>query len=93
MKIEKNQWQKQKLEGFGKDSRAAWKNIRNWLGWSKAGPPTKLLDKGVLCSKPKSLVRIMNEFFINKIKALNSGIYWKSYKSSAEYHEKQRMYF
>ena len=74
LKIEKKQWHEKKLDGFGKDSRTAWKNVRNWLGWSNGGAPTKLMDKGVLCSKPKILVRIMNEFFINKIKLLREKI-------------------
>ena len=74
LKIEKKQWQRNKLEGFGKDSRTAWKNLKNWLGWSAAGPPTKLLDRGILYSKPKILAKIINEFFINKVKLLRSKI-------------------
>ena len=74
MKSEKKEWQKQKLEGFGKDSQTAWKNLKNWMGWSASSSPTKLMDKGILVSKPRILAKIMNEFFINKVKLLRSKI-------------------
>ena len=74
LKTEKKQWQQSKLEQFGNDSGSVWKNIKSWLGWSKGGPPTKLMDNGNLCSKPKELVKIMNEYFVNKVKLLREKL-------------------
>ena len=70
LRSEKKQWQQSKLSEFGNDSSSVWKNIKNWLGWSKGGPPTRLMENGNLCSKPKDLARIMNEFFTSKVKNL-----------------------
>ena len=74
MRSEKRQWQQDKLQSFGNDSSSIWKNIKNWLGWSKGGPPTKLMENGNLQSKPKVLARIMNEFFISKVKGLREKL-------------------
>ena len=70
LKSEKKQWQEKKLNEFGNDSSTVWKNIKNWLGWGKGGPPTKLKENGNLCSKPKDIARILNELFITKVKNL-----------------------
>ena len=74
LKLEKIQWQRQKLQCFTKDSKSAWKNVKNWLGWVRTGPPTKLLKNGILSFKPKSLANIMNEFFIEKVAILRDKI-------------------
>ena len=74
LRNEKRKWQQKKLEDLGNDSSSVWKNVKNWLGWTKGGPPTKLIENGNLCSKPKDLARIMNEFFISKVKKLESEL-------------------
>ena len=74
LKNERRKWQQKKLEDLGNDSSSVWKNVKNWLGWTKGGPPTKLIENGNLCSKPKDLARIMNEFFISKVKKLESEL-------------------
>ena len=63
-----------KLTDFGKDTSAIWKNIKNWLGWTSGGPPTKLLSNGKMFSKPSDLANIMNSFFINKVKNLRENL-------------------
>ena len=57
---EKKLWQEKKIQSFGRDSSSIWKNIKNWLGWSSGGPPTKLLIQGEIFTKPKDLAKIMN---------------------------------
>ena len=74
LKSEKKQWQEDKLNDFGTDTSTVWKNVKNWLGWSKGGPPTKLMENGNLCSKPRDLARIMNEFFICKVNDLRQKL-------------------
>ena len=67
VKSEKRIWQESKISHFGTDSRSIWKNLRKWLGWSKGGPPTKLVEGGTVYTKPSDLARIMNTFFITKV--------------------------
>ena len=74
LKAEKRTWQENKISSYGSDSSSVWKNIKNWLGWSKGGPPSKLLDNGTIFTKPSDLARIMNLFFINKVKNLRQNL-------------------
>ena len=55
MKKEKEIWQKNKMNEYANDSSSIWKNVKNWLGWSSGGPPTKLSQNGTFYSKPKDL--------------------------------------
>ena len=71
---EKKKWRENKLSEFGNDTSAIWKNVKNWLGWSSGGPPTKLMNNGNIFSKPKDLAKIMNNFFINKVKLLRRNL-------------------
>ena len=62
LRTEKKQWQENKLLEFGKNTSAIWKNVKNCLGWSSGGPPTKLMCDGNIFSKPRDLAKIMNNF-------------------------------
>lgn len=62
LKGAKTKWQKAKISEYSTDSRSTWNHIRSWLGWSSGGPPTKLLDNGVLHAKPSKLSKITNFF-------------------------------
>ena len=73
-KKEKELWHKRKLDGISSDPGAVWKSVKSWLGWSKGGPPTRLIENGVLVSKPSKLARLMNEFFVNKVQNLRSQL-------------------
>ena len=74
LKVEKKSWQQNKLENFGNDSSTIWKNLKLWLGWSKGGPPTKLIQNGNIVTKPSSLAKIMNEYFVSKVKQLRENL-------------------
>ena len=67
LKTEKSEWRIHKLKTMGKDSGLVWSNLKDWFGWQKQGPPTKLLSNGNIYTKPKDLTKIMNEHFIAKI--------------------------
>ena len=73
-KQEKKNWQEKKLESFGNDTGSVWKNIKSWLGWSSGGSPTRLVHNGSVFTKPKDLSRIMNEYFVNKVKILRDNL-------------------
>ena len=51
-----------------------WKNIKSFLGWTTEGPPSKLTQDGKLYTKPADLAKIMNKFFIEKVKKLRKNI-------------------
>ena len=74
LRVEKSQWRQKKLVQFGGDSSTIWKNVKHWLGWTTGGPPTQLISEGSSFSKPKDLVKIMNDFFINKVKLLRQNL-------------------
>ena len=74
LRVEKSEWQQNKLEQLGSDSSAIWKNAKLWLGWSSGGPPNKLMSEGNIYSKPRDLAHIMNNFFVNKVKQLRQNL-------------------
>ena len=74
LKTEKIAWQRDKIDEFGCDTSSVWKNVKTWLGWTKGGPPTKLLEDGVVYNKPSDIARIMNSFFINKVRTLRQNL-------------------
>ena len=70
LKVEKRVWQEQKIKSFGADSSSVWKNLKGWLGWTSGGAPTKLVENGEMFSKPADLAKIMNQYFVRKVKTL-----------------------
>ena len=74
LKSEKKKWQENKISAFGSDTSSIWKNIKSWLGWSSGGPPSRLIEDGVIYTKPSDLASIMNSFFINKVRNLRSNL-------------------
>ena len=71
---EKKVWQENKIKSLGNDSSSVWKNVKNWLGWTTGGAPTRLLVNGKLISKPKEVATTMNEFFIKKVEDIRKEI-------------------
>ena len=37
-------------------------------------PPTKLMEEGLLYTKPKDMARVMNNYFVNKVKNLRDNL-------------------
>ena len=73
-KEEKKNWIEVKFNAFSNNIITVWKNVKNWLGWSSGGSPTKLVKDGRLFTKPSDLSRIMNEFFVNKVRNLRNNL-------------------
>ena len=71
---DKKNWQEMKLDPRENNSTDIWSTVRGWLGWGTAGTPSQLFWEGKLVSCPRGLSTAMNNFFINKIKQLRSGI-------------------
>ena len=74
LKNEKKSWQEKKISGLGSDTSSIWKNLKNWLGWTSGGPPSKIIEEGNIYTKPSDLARIMNSFFINKVRNLRQNL-------------------
>ena len=70
LKKEKEIWQKEKMDEYANDSSSTWRNI----GWTSGEQPSKLSVNGIVYQKPADLARIMNEFFINKVRNLRSNL-------------------
>ena len=73
-KVEKQNYQRRKMDECVQDSSTTWKNAKSFLGWNSGGPPTKLVQNGKLFTKRNELCKVMNEFFINKVKGLRNSI-------------------
>ena len=71
---QKKLWQEKKIQSFGNDTGSVWKNVKTWLGWSSGGSPTRLVDNGSVYNKPKDLCRIMNNYFVNKVRILRENL-------------------
>ena len=63
---EKKNWRHSKLKSLGSQSGNVWKSVKNWFGWTKGGPPTKLFANGTILTKPSDIAKTMNEHFIKK---------------------------
>ena len=56
------------------NSKTLFRITREKLGWNSGGPPTVLIDKGNLLTKPREIAESLSEFFDTKIRKLKSGI-------------------
>ena len=43
-KEEKKNWIEVKFNAFSNNIITVWKNVKNWVGWSSGGSPTKLVE-------------------------------------------------
>ena len=74
LKTEKKIYQKRKLSDATGDMSKTWKSVKSWLGWSTGGPPTQLVDNGLLVNKPSALAECMNTFFTSKVRGLRENL-------------------
>jgi hypothetical protein len=66
--------QTKKLKEATGDVSKTWKSIKSWLGWSSGGPPTQLVENGLLVNKPKALAECMNSYFTSKVRDLRENL-------------------
>ena len=75
LKQNKTTWQKITLENCNSDSGKIWGNVLGWLNWTKSSSsPTKLFHNGKLETSPKELTKIMNNYYIDKIKKIRNDL-------------------
>ena len=74
MKLEKKEWEKQKLDSTRQDPNSLWKNVKTLLDWNNSGPPTQLFYEGRLINSPAEVSGTMNQFFIRKVQLLRQNI-------------------
>ena len=72
MRQEKKIWEEHKLNDTQHDPATLWSNVKSWLSWGNAGPPSKLFLNGFMITSPARLAWSMNDFFINKVRQLKS---------------------
>ena len=73
VKDDERNWQQKKLSTTNNPA-DMWKAAKAMLGWSSAGPPTKLYHLGNYITSPAGLATTMNNFFLDKVKRLREGI-------------------
>ena len=54
-----------------------WSNVKSFMNWKSAGTPRQILDQNKMYSKSLDIARLLNTFFVQKIKLLSSQ--FKSY--------------
>ena len=74
LRTEKKLYQTKRLEEADGDIGRTWKTVKSWLGWSSGGPPTQLMENGLLISKPSALAECMNSFFTRKVNNLRANL-------------------
>ena len=74
LRTEKKNYQIKRLDEAGGDLSRTWKTVKSWLGWSSGGPPTQLMENGLLLTKPSAIAECMNSFFIRKIRTLRANL-------------------
>ena len=66
LRTEKKHYQIKRLDEAGGDLSRTWKTVKSWLGWSSGGPPTQLMENGLLLTKPSAIAECMNSFLIRE---------------------------
>ena len=74
MRNEKKSWEKLKLDRSQHNPGKLWQNVKGWLCWNNAGPPSQLFHLGKLITSPAALASTMNTFFMNKMTMLKNSI-------------------
>ena len=74
LRVDKVQWEQEKLDLEKHNPTGVWKAVKGWLGWGTSGTPTQLFWEGRMVSSPSGLASAMNRFFLDKIKRLRTGI-------------------
>ena len=67
---------KEYLQEKFSSSRDKWKFVNKFNGNTKQAPPDKLLVDNEIITSPKSLAKLTNEYFINKINNLRKTFTW-----------------
>ena len=74
LKSEKKNYQTRKLKEATGDISKTWKSVKSWLGWTSGGPPTQLVENGLLVNKPSALAECMNSYFTSKVRGLRENL-------------------
>ena len=69
---DKRNWEAKKFSDDSISSGDIWKSVKGYLGWNTGGTPSQLLYNGRIISRPAGLAKCMNDFFIDKIKRLET---------------------
>ena len=73
--IKKNDEYKYKRETVSlvlDDSPRMWSTVKSFMGWKKTTSPRQIIDDNILYSKAYDIAKLMNNYFVNKIKNLSN---------------------
>ena len=74
LKVDKYNWQNNKLDHSYNDSGKLWSTIKGWLNWSSLTSPTKLFHEGCIETSPRKMANIMNRFYVDKVEKIREGL-------------------
>ena len=74
---EKNEERLYKTEKISENSDSPeilWKNAKLFMGWKSSGSPHQLLVDNKLVTSAKEIAKLINNFFIDKVQKIRSGM-------------------
>ena len=74
LRVEKQNWQREKLEQANNNSKNLWSTIKGWLNWSSAASPSKLFHDRSMETSPRKIAEIMSHFYINKVVNIRANL-------------------
>ena len=74
-KNEEHNFKKNKISENLDNPTATWSTAKSFMGWKSTGTPHQLEVNNVLETKPSRIAKIMNDFFINKIKTIRNNMF------------------
>ena len=74
LKVEKKNWQQEKLLQCVGRPGDQWQHVLGWFGWKNCSSPSQLFYNGKLISKPLEVANSQNEYFVSKIKTIQQNL-------------------
>ena len=73
-KHEEKMYKAEKLAEVSDNPGIVWKSAKAFMGWTSPGTPSQIKVKNDLITSAKEIARHMNEYFIQKVLAIRSGM-------------------
>ena len=74
IRADKRNWESLHLDHLTQTPANLWKNVKGLLDWKNCGPPTQLFSNGHFVNSPSKLAKVMNNFFVSKVKLLQDKL-------------------
>ena len=73
-KHEEKKYKTEKMSEVADSPDIVWKSAKTFMGWKNKGTPNQIKVSNVLITSAKKIAHYMNEFFIDKVQTIRSGM-------------------